>query len=310
MPAAPCRPGVPSTRTIPLRRFLRPTTPRPWSRRPCGFRASRLVKGDVTSCAPFVARNEQVEAPPARVIRGWCSSNSARSGPAPGLFSRPGRGDFRLPGDVHGICRPFAVLSRPAGERASSASRAHVPFRLAVHREFPRRGTPLFGAGRRTLGRGSWALAPGVSRAVSSWRPRHGLPEQGRPGAPAGTALGFVVLSRVFGRRPLAAASGGLPPVGFSPRGVATLLQTKTGHVAASGGPFGVVRGRRLAGPAVRSPPVPASPSEVFAPSAAGVRLASAPVWAFPSSCRRMKGVRDVSFRGLGAGRNEPLTEL
>jgi hypothetical protein len=69
-------------------------------------------------------------------------------------------------------------------------------------------------------------------------------------------------------------------------------LQMRPVDVAASGGPFGVVRGRRLAGPAVLSPPAPASLYEVLAPSAGGVRSC------LPVVVRR---VRDVSFRGLGA---------
>jgi hypothetical protein len=61
MPAAPCRPGVPTARTIPLWRLLRPTTPKPWSRRPCGFRASRLACKGVVTCARLSSRWKRVE---------------------------------------------------------------------------------------------------------------------------------------------------------------------------------------------------------------------------------------------------------
>jgi len=225
------------------------------------------------------------------------------------LAASPGRlsPSRRRPWD---LLNPSQCLPDPAGECASSASRAHLPFRRPVHREFHRRGTPLFTAGRRTarprlLGFGPGGQSCRVVVATPPW-----LCEQGRPGAAAWTALGFVVLSQVFGRRPLAAASGGLPPVGFSPRPPRRNLQMRPVDVAVAGGPFGVVRGRRLAGPAVRSPPVPASLSEVFAPSAGGcpTRVGTGSRRFF--LCRRTKGVRDVSFRGLGAGRNEPLTEL
>jgi len=155
---------------------------------PLRFSCLAPRKGDVTR-ARLSSRGKQVEAPPVRVIRGWCSSNSARSGPAPGLFSRPHRGGFRLPGGVRGICSTLrSVCPTP---RVSAPRR-----RLGPTCRFVARSTASsIVAGRRflrrvegPLGRGSWALAPGVSRAVSSWRPRHGFVNRVdralRPGLP------------------------------------------------------------------------------------------------------------------------------
>jgi len=136
------------------------------------------------------------------------------------------------PGCSRGLAgAAFASPAAPLGFAATLRSVVPTPRVSAPRRRlgptcrFAWRSTASFlVAGRRFLGRvggspgrGSWALAPGVSRAVSQRRPRHGLGEQGRPAAPAGTALGFAVLFQVFGRRPLTAASGGRPPVGFSP---------------------------------------------------------------------------------------------
>jgi hypothetical protein len=124
-------------------------------------------------------------------------------GPRPGCSRGLAGAAFASPAASVGFADPSQCLPDPAGECASSASRAHLPFHLAVHREFHRRGTPLFRAGRRTarprlLGFGPGGQSRRVAVATPPW-----LCEQGRPGAAAWTALGFMVLSQVFGRRPL-----------------------------------------------------------------------------------------------------------
>jgi hypothetical protein len=88
-----------------------------------------------------------VETSPVRVIRGWCSSDSARTGPASGQFSRPGRWRFsrrrRRPWDLLITLRSVAPAS-VAGERAFFASRSGPP---AVSPRVPPRVPSIAGSG-------------------------------------------------------------------------------------------------------------------------------------------------------------------
>lgn len=146
----------------PASAFVQPRHPRQGVSSPMRFFcASRL------RCLHFRA----LETPPARVIRAWCSSDSARSGPAPGLVLAAwpvARSSHRArAGDVRGICSsPFAVLVRPlfTGERAFYRCVALGPtcrLAFAVHREFHRSRDPVVMPGR-------WA----VSVAASGFWPR------------------------------------------------------------------------------------------------------------------------------------------
>jgi hypothetical protein len=136
-----------------------------------------------------------------RVIRGWCSSDSARTGPAPGQFSRPGRWRaVRTAGGVHGICSsPFAVLVRPSrvGAPSSRRARAHLPFRLASRREFHRSRDPVV---KPVRGDAS-AAAPGFFAPRAS--PRHVV----------------VAPAIAFARRGEAAGGSVLPWVSLAPAG-------------------------------------------------------------------------------------------
>jgi hypothetical protein len=198
-PFGVCRPrravrGLPASRTIPLRRSLRVTTPKPCPASPLRFsRLASRVRSPIVRRAPFSSR--RLGTPPVRVIRAWCSSDSARSGPAPGLFSRPGRRCFRVAGDARGVCRPFAVLLRTTGECASSASLAHLPFRLPCPpREFHRRGARFLGRAGDAVGRGSWVLAPRASLRHASASPAKAFARRTEPDR--GSVLPWVFLHR------------------------------------------------------------------------------------------------------------------
>jgi hypothetical protein len=151
-----------------------------------------------------------------RVIRGWCSSDSARTGPAPGQFSRPGRWRFRAADDVHGICSsPFAVLLRPRSRVSAPSSRrarAHLPFRLVSRREFHRSRDPVFAPVQGDVGRGSWVLAPRASL-------RHVA----------------VAPAIAFARRGEAAGGSGLPWVSLAPAGKSS--STRVGPCYSAGVP-------------------------------------------------------------------------
>jgi hypothetical protein len=152
--------------------------------------APRGVKVPLNVGVRAFRRAKQVEAPPARVIRGWCSSAARVPGPRPGCSRGLAGGAFvRLPGDARGICcNPSQCCPGPAGECASSASRAHLPFRPSIHREFHRRGTPLLGAGRRIAGPRLLGFGPGGQSCRALRRPRHGflnrVDRARRPGLP------------------------------------------------------------------------------------------------------------------------------
>jgi hypothetical protein len=174
-------------------------------------------------CAPFIAQNKLRRRPCGSFVAGVLPQHAFRARTRAVLAAWPGGLSFAAPATPVGFAATLrSVVPTP---RVSAPRR-----RLGPTCRFAWRSTASsIDAGRRFLGRvggspgrGSWALAPGVSRAVRAGDPAMALGEQGRPGAPAGTALGFDVLSQVFGRRPLTPASGGRPPVGFAPRAVAT----------------------------------------------------------------------------------------
>jgi hypothetical protein len=151
----------------------------------------------VAARAPFVAHVRVDKTPPARVIRGWCSSGqhtfrarlravlAAWSGQAPACAP---------PDNVPGICIPFAVSLRFV--------RVSAPLRFVLRRLGP---TCRFASGSAasfidrgirptnwgepwTFGRGSWALAPQTSRTMSSTGPAmafmHRVARIHRPGLP------------------------------------------------------------------------------------------------------------------------------
>jgi hypothetical protein len=150
-------------------------------------------EGDLYVRVRAFHRAKQVEAPPVRVIRGWCSSAARVPGPHPGCSRGLAGGTFvRRPGDARGICcNPSQCCPDPAGECASSAPRTHLPFRLAIHREFHRRGTPLLGAGRRIAGPRLLGFGPGGQSCRACWRPRHGFGRTGSTGRTGRDCLGF-----------------------------------------------------------------------------------------------------------------------
>jgi len=224
MPAAPCRPGVPTARTIPLWRLLRPTTPKPWSRRPCGFRASRLAcKGEVT-CARLSSREtSRLRRRPRGSFVAGVLQTAHVPGPRPGCSRGLAGVAFASPAAPVGFAATLrSVVPTP---RVSAPRRRLGPtcrFARPDPPRVPSTRDPLLGAGRRIAGPRLLGFGPGGQSCRASWRPRHGFVNRvdraRRPGLP----WVLPVLFQVFGCRPLTAASGGRPPVGFSPHAVAT----------------------------------------------------------------------------------------
>jgi hypothetical protein len=97
--AAPCRPGLPASGPSRFGVLCDACgTQAVVVASPLRFFASRCLASPralIELCVSARRSRSPVapvwETPPERVIRAWCSSGSARSGPAPGLFSRPGR---------------------------------------------------------------------------------------------------------------------------------------------------------------------------------------------------------------------------
>jgi hypothetical protein len=92
----------------------------------------------------------------------------ARTGPAYGLFSRPGRGFVCIPATLMGLgfdaLRSVAHVVRVGACFRASSPRAVLPF--------ARRGILIAGILlRRAIGCGFWVLAPQTSRAVRSVGP-------------------------------------------------------------------------------------------------------------------------------------------
>jgi len=139
-------------------------------------------------------------------------------GPRPGCSRGLAGAAFAFPAasvgfaaTLRSVC-PTPRVSAPRrrlGPTCRFVARSTASFLVAGHRFLGRVEGPL--------GRGSWALAPGVSRAVSLWRPRHGFVNRVdralRPGLP--WVFSSSLRCSVAGL--WASASGARPPVGFSP---------------------------------------------------------------------------------------------
>jgi hypothetical protein len=112
VPSGGCRPPGPSRFGV----GLRLTAPKPSVASPLRFSCLASPLSDRTLRSARRSPVAPVETPPVRVIRAWCSSGSARSGPAPGLVLAAWPAALlAFAGDVRGICSsPFAVLLRPS----------------------------------------------------------------------------------------------------------------------------------------------------------------------------------------------------
>jgi len=182
--AVPCRPEGAAFRTIPLRRSgCDRSAPKPAVASPLRFSCLASPTVCLTDSEELrkpggatLSRSSRRGGDVARAGHSWLgSSYSARTGPAPGLFSRPGRCRGNpVTGGVHGICSsPFAVLLRPRVARVSAPSsrraRAHLPFRLLV----PPRVPSIAGSGCCAGSNGTLsAAAPGFwprGPAFATW---------------------------------------------------------------------------------------------------------------------------------------------
>ena len=178
-----------------------------------------------------------------------------------GQLSRPDR-DRQSPGDARGIhISPFAVLLSSAGEntfRRPSHPPAVSPLAAAsfIVAESTCKGRP------RVDGRGSWGLAPRERTVPCDPPAPPWLLRTGPIKSTSRYCLGLPDPFSGFHRRPPVSTSGAFPPMGFS-RGTQRFCRD---HVVMPHAPFGVMGGRRLAGPAV-FPFGSVSPSKVFAPA-------------------------------------------
>jgi hypothetical protein len=151
-PFGVCRPrrairGLPTSRTIPLRRLVRVTTPKPCPASPLRFSrlASRVCCVDrvesIGRCAARLSRRGGDAARAGHSCLVFFGQRTFRARARavlaawPAALSRPRRRPWGLPG-------PFAVLPRPSGERASSAcSGPPAVSPGGSPREFHRRGS-------------------------------------------------------------------------------------------------------------------------------------------------------------------------
>jgi hypothetical protein len=187
---------MPAPRTIPLRRFPG-----------LGTHASagpslRFFTPRVSF--PFFAC---VETPPARVIRKRCLSPTYRARD-PGCY-RDLAGRFTARRRSWDLSFPSQCSSDLRAVTPLRHDRAHLPFRLPPAASFI-----VAVPDRSRWAMNGAAAAPGLRVAPSNQpcrvirRPRHGFYAQGRSYSPARTALGFSVLSQVFGVAPPASTSG------------------------------------------------------------------------------------------------------
>jgi len=185
-----------------------------------------------------------LETPSVWVIRDRLTIG-ARTGPAIGLFSRPGRELFQIPATLMGFDYALRSFAHVRGWGRFSTSRTHLPFSLVPAASFIVAGS--FDHGASCFG--FWGLAPQTSRAVRSVGPAKAFAHRAESNSPAMTALSFGPFSGLD-LQPLNSTSGAYPPMGFSRRAAANLQSFAT----SSRVPFGVLRGRRLANPAVFPP--------------------------------------------------------
>lgn len=181
----------------------------------------------------------------------------ARTGPAIGLFSRPGQFPFgfrQRSWDLNYALRSFAPV---CGWGRLSTSRTHLPLCRLPAASFIVAGS--FDHGVSCIG--FWGLAPQTSRAVRSVGPAKAFAHRAESDSPAMTALSFDPFSGLI-LRPPASTSGAYPPMGFSRLAAASLQCLAT---------TSRVPWERIEGPAIcRSGGVssgPAFPSKVFSPS-------------------------------------------
>jgi len=195
-----------------------------------------------------------LETPPARVIRGRLLFGS-RTGPADRavIAAWPG---LLVPATLLGFSSALrSIALRPRVTASFDASRPPA-VSPSARREFHRRGVrPIWGEPKglwpRLLGFGP---ADEPCRAIC--RPRYSFCAQGRSDSPAETAMSFASSLRFSSPDP-GLHFWSLSAHGLFARASSTRLQL-TGHAAMPRGPFGVLRDRRLADPAV-FPSAPAS---------------------------------------------------
>jgi len=179
-------------------------------------------------------------------------SRKPRSGPAPGLLSRPGRASFPRPATLLGFASSLRSVHPTQGrsKRLVGGSGPTCRFAPSTRREFHRRGAVPVRASQECPCRGSWASRfPQVSRTVSSADPAMAfmhrvareLAGQDCPG----------IRRPLSGIRPRASGLHFWGPVrpGFpsADRDVAAAMNVTTGERALRR----CTRGRRLADPGV-----------------------------------------------------------
>jgi len=169
----------------------------------------------------------------------------ARTGPAIGLFSQPGRFPVGFRQRSWDLITLFAVLLPPAGGGVFRRLGPTCRYAICPPRVSSSRGLST----TRASCIGFWGLAPQTSRAVRSIGPARAFVHRAESDSPAMTALSFGPFSG-FILRPPASTSGAYPPMGFSRLATANLQCFAT----TSRVPFGVLRGRRRADPAVFPP--------------------------------------------------------
>ena len=237
-PAAPYRPRVTSPRTIPLRRSS-------------GHRTQASAGPSLRFSSPRVSGSFEfaLETPPGLTIRKRRLSPAYRIRPWAVIAAWPG---FLVPATLLGFDCPFAVLLRPAGRTRASSALPLPTCRFAVRP--PRRllggGTPAHRVrhGLRAAAPGRWPRESAVpcSSADPAMAFMHRVARTHRPVLP----WVFVPLSGVR-RRPRAFTSEGRSARGLLAR-QSRRRCSETSRLP--GVPFGVLRGRRLSGPAVFPP--------------------------------------------------------
>ena len=118
----------------------------------------------------------------------------ARTGPATGLFSRPGRFPVGFRQRSWDLITLFAVLLPLAGGGVFRRLGPTCRYAICPPRVSSSRGLST----RRTLCIGFWGLAPQTSRAVRSVGPAKAFAHRAESDSPAMTALSFGPFSGTF----------------------------------------------------------------------------------------------------------------